>query len=138
MALLPLHLGSPHRCLYGQLDAISATLAAPQPAFNSRAAGCPPGRPCLPRARAGASPWPGVRRARTHDSLPAMRRFPVARIGGRWYIGESVPDTYIEDGAWLDHWLAQRQSNRSCLNFNGNRTMKQRFISDLGPVTSRP
>ena len=67
-----------------------------------------------------------------------VQRFPVAWIGGRWYIGESVPDTYIEDGAWLDHWLAQRQCTRDCLNFNGSRAMEQRFISDLGPVTSRP
>jgi hypothetical protein len=61
----------------------------------------------------------------------------VTWVGGHWLLAVGPYRHRVEgDRRWLDAWLAGRGLSRANLDFGGSRALEQRFVSELGPVTS--
>jgi hypothetical protein len=62
-----------------------------------------------------------------------MGQFTVQWLGGQWYVGTDVAAQRIEDGPWLDAWLAVNgAAGRHVLTFDGNHSVEQRFLTEFG------
>jgi hypothetical protein len=59
--------------------------------------------------------------------------FTVQWLNGRWFIGNAGAAQRIEDGPWLDAWLAaDGATGRADLDFGGDLSLEQRFVFELG------
>lgn len=62
--------------------------------------------------------------------------FMVRWVGGSWFIGSEEASQRIEDGAWLDAWLAANgPASRRDLTFGDSRSLRERFVLEHGSIT---
>ncbi|MDP9221317.1 MAG: hypothetical protein M3P23_12390 [Actinomycetota bacterium] len=55
-------------------------------------------------------------------------------MNGSWFIGNAGAAQRIEDGPWLATWLAANGATGPAdLDFAGDVTLEQRFVTELGP-----
>jgi hypothetical protein len=65
---------------------------------------------------------------------------PIASVnwvGGVWYLEHEGHAQPVVDRAWLDAWLAARDSSRDDLDFPGA-ALRQRFVHDFGAPPPKP
>jgi hypothetical protein len=61
-----------------------------------------------------------------------MGLFTVRWIEGQWFVGSEEASQRIEDGPWLDTWLAVNGApGRHVLTFDGNDGLEQRFLTEF-------
>ncbi len=59
----------------------------------------------------------------------------VSWVGGAWYlIAGQYRERIAGDGRWVDGWLAARGQTRAVLDFGGSPALKERFVSEFGPL----
>jgi hypothetical protein len=62
-----------------------------------------------------------------------MGLFTVRCLEGQWFVGSEEISQRIEDGPWLDAWLAMNgAAGRHVLTFDGNHSLEQRFLAEFG------
>jgi hypothetical protein len=62
--------------------------------------------------------------------------FTVRWVGGNWFVGTQAASQRIEDGAWLDTWLAANGADsRAVLSFGGSHALRERFVLEHGPIS---
>jgi hypothetical protein len=67
------------------------------------------------------------------------RPFTVQLLNEHWFVGEPGAAQRIEDGAWLDTWLAANGARgRLDLDFAGDHALKERFLTELTGDTAHP
>lgn len=61
-----------------------------------------------------------------------MGLFTVRCLEGQWFVGSEKASQRIEDGPWLDAWLALNgATGRHVLNFDGDQSLEQRFLTEF-------
>jgi hypothetical protein len=62
-----------------------------------------------------------------------MGLFTVRWLGGQWFVGTEEVSQRIEDGPWLDAWLAVNGApGRQVLEVEGDPGLEQRFHVEFG------
>lgn len=61
-----------------------------------------------------------------------MALFTVRCLDGHWFVGSEEISQRIEDGPWLDAWLAANgAAGRHVLTFDDH-SLEQRFLTEFG------
>lgn len=62
-----------------------------------------------------------------------MSQITVQWLGGGWVLTHDGTTQRAEgDRAWLDRWLAERGHACADLDFDGSKSLRQRFVHDFG------